>query len=57
LDQFVPPDIAKIKGINERDEVNGNWIQCWYTVNEWPRDPTNPKKWKMDVTILSFRGL
>lgn len=56
LDQFVPPDVAKIKGINERDDVNGNWIQTWYKVDEWPRDPTDPKKWKPDVTIISFRG-
>jgi len=46
----VPEHLAEIRMWNERDEINGNWIQTWFKVNK-----DKPKKVN-DITLISLHG-
>jgi hypothetical protein len=34
----VPEHLAQIKMWNERDEINGNWVQTWFKVGKKPKN-------------------
>merc|ERR1712151_154496 len=50
IGEDVPEHLAEIRTWNERDEINGNWIQTWFKV-----DKNRPKKVN-DITLISLHG-
>lgn len=50
IGEDVPEHLAQIRMWNERDEINGNWIQTWFKVNK-----TRPKK-QSEITLISLHG-
>lgn len=46
----MPEHLAEIKMWNERDEINGNWVQTWFKV-----DKKKPKK-RNEINLISIHG-